>query len=152
MSQYSICASDNMCQAFIHGADLSRYTPYLFFKLYFFTEPTETRNLFFSATLGCPIRRTCSMPTKAPAKLKFFSQRHSALGSGTYDTNSHPSSTTRAYVSSGRTAWRHATTPRADYQVNAFQVPHTAIAYLSALSPSEGYGKSYTTFPRDNQR
>ena len=38
------------------------------------------------------------------------------------------------------------------YQVNAFRVPHTAIAYPSAISQSEGYGKSYTAFPRDNQR
>ena len=41
---------------------------------------------------------------------------------------------------------------RVDLQVNAFRVPHSAVAYLSAVSPSEGYGKLYTTFPRDNQR
>ena len=39
----------------------------------------------------------------------------------------------------------------ADYQVNAFRVPHTAIAYVSASSLSEEFGKSYTTLLRDNQ-
>ena len=36
----------------------------------------------------------------------------------------------------------------ADYQEDA---PHTAIAYLSALSLMEGFAKLYTSFPRDNQ-
>ena len=67
---------------------------------------------------------------------------------GKHSVGNHPSNGS-AFVA--RQA-RHERVIVPDYQINTFRGPHTAIAYLRAVTPSERYGKSYSTFPRDNQR